>query len=109
MIEQKIKDYLKSVKTFENEMKVYITNKNIDLTERWNIFTKYNFGDKEDYIPEFLDVEFLRNDVEIDRYIEVSNKSYIEFLEGYDKDINLINHIKELFMSNWIQSFMDDW
>lgn len=102
---------------FQETVKEICTNKEFPLYFRWYIFTKYDLGDQDDYLPsnqiirKYFDdsISWRRGKISVINAFEDEIYGYEDDPEQYIKAVEKHAVLLEEILKEWLNSFLIDW
>lgn len=107
----KIKEFNSSKELLKQELKKYVTNREISLDERWNLFFESDLGDHSTSIEDFLnlDSDDIASVRDFNRHEIVDLESIIEWEIESIKDEDCYDKFREDVLRKFIKSYEWDW
>lgn len=97
-------------KELQNDLKTYVQDKSLPLSDRWEIFClAANIIPKEGSIVEFKYMKINKLFTNYSRYEEIDLLNLVDYIEYEDKTLEDVDSLKEEILDKFIGSFKLDW
>lgn len=114
-MKQEVEQFKKLEKELKDSFRVWVTDRNIPLKERFDLFLESGLGDHRSSVDRFnckIGKEFPES-LE-DRYETISIERILEWVENeedHDTEFSIeeINEFKENVLSSFVKSYTFDW
>lgn len=108
-MKQVIDEYLELKAAMVKQMRKYVMNKNIPLSERWELFLKSDLGNCSPWYMDSRFVDFSGYYSSIEKHVVNNSEEFIIYLENKEVPVDVIDNVKEEILEAFNKSYTYYW